>query len=53
MTTGEALNYVLKKIQPLGYNDLSFEETYEIYDRLNRMEETTIETVDQMIEEVF
>ena len=53
MTTGQALKYVLAEAAKLGYNDLSFEATYEIYDRLNRLPETNKEVLDKLVELMF
>lgn len=53
MTTGEALQYVLAKAKKLGYDDLSFEATYEVYDRLNRLPDNDVDTLDKLVELMF
>lgn len=54
MTTNEAFKYVVVVAKGMGYTDPQIQAfAFEIHERLNEMETTDKDDVDQLIEEIF
>ena len=54
MKTNEAFEYVVRVAKSWGYTDLMIKDfAYEIHERLNSMEDTSKESVDEMMEDLF
>lgn len=54
MTTNEAFEYTIRVAKSWGYTDKMISNfAFEIHERLNMMEDTSKESVDEMIEDLF
>lgn len=54
MTTDQAFEYTIRVAKSFGYTDLMINSfAFEIHERLNLMEDTSKEAVDEMIEDLF
>lgn len=54
MTTSEAFNYFINEAKQMGYTYAEvFAFSDEVYERLNLMEDTSVQAVDILIEEIL